>query len=240
MQSLDLIIVIAGNSDEYRKTACERLAGRCQAKIISINTLYNLPTNHELWNLLRDFNYTLIVADTLYPRPLESIIISHCIDPLELHCIDTRTYASAEALVDSIYLLYCTDRSGTGEIVNYDNVDIQRWYPVIDKSRCINCSHFLECCLFGVYSNSEDDVRVLYPDNCKQGCPACSRICPQGAIIFPLYDKDQAIAGVPGMIMSPTPEAIEMYEKRTGKSIDEPEDELDRLIDEFDKLQFGR
>ena len=26
------------------------------------------------------------------------------------------------------------------------------------------------------------------PDNCKPGCPACARICPKSAIIFPKYE----------------------------------------------------
>src|SRR5207302_6046724 len=33
-------------------------------------------------------------------------------------------------------------------------------------------------------------------DNCKRGCPACSRVCPEHAIMFPDY-KTPAIAGAP-------------------------------------------
>ena len=33
-------------------------------------------------------------------------------------------------------------------------------------------------------------------DNCRKGCPACSRVCPQNAIIFPQH-KTPAIAGAP-------------------------------------------
>ena len=32
------------------------------------------------------------------------------------------------------------------------------------------------------------------PDNCRKGCPACSRVCPENAIIFPQH-KTPAIAG---------------------------------------------
>jgi len=39
---------------------------------------------------------------------------------------------------------------------------------------------------------------VRNPDQCKPGCPACSRVCPQSAIMFPRYEKDAAIAGAPG------------------------------------------
>jgi ferredoxin len=35
---------------------------------------------------------------------------------------------------------------------------------------------------------------VEQPDNCRKGCPACSRVCPENAIIFPQH-KAPAIAG---------------------------------------------
>src|SRR5690606_21175948 len=35
---------------------------------------------------------------------------------------------------------------------------------------------------------------VEQPDNCRKGCPACSRVCPENAIIFPQH-KTPAIAG---------------------------------------------
>jgi len=59
-------------------------------------------------------------------------------------------------------------------------------------------------------------VRVGIPDNCKTGCPACSRICPAGAIMFPIYAKDAAIAGAPGLLMSPDADAKRMFYMRTG------------------------
>ena len=71
----------------------------------------------------------------------------------------------------------------------------RRWYPVIDYSRCTNCLECLDFCLFGVYGvNSLERILVENQDQCKKGCPACSRVCPQQAIIFPEY-KSPAIAG---------------------------------------------
>ncbi|QVL32160.1 ferredoxin family protein [Telmatocola sphagniphila] len=71
----------------------------------------------------------------------------------------------------------------------------RRWYPVIDYSRCTNCLECLDFCLFGVYDvDKADTILVANQDNCKKGCPACSRVCPQQAIIFPEY-KSPAIAG---------------------------------------------
>ena len=73
----------------------------------------------------------------------------------------------------------------------------RRWYPVIDYSRCTNCMECLDFCLFGVYGvDNTDRLTVESQDNCKRGCPACSRVCPEQAIMFPDY-KTPAIAGAP-------------------------------------------
>ncbi len=62
------------------------------------------------------------------------------------------------------------------------------WFPVIDYDRCTNCMQCLSFCLFGVYGVSEDhQIQVQNNDNCKTNCPACSRVCPEAAIMFPKY-----------------------------------------------------
>jgi hypothetical protein len=73
------------------------------------------------------------------------------------------------------------------------------WCPVIDYSRCVVCGQCHDFCLFGVYSTDDSNQpQVTAPDNCKPGCAACARICPEGAIMFPLYEGDEGIAGAPG------------------------------------------
>ncbi|MHC4738841.1 MAG: hypothetical protein ACYS9Y_08050 [Planctomycetota bacterium] len=64
------------------------------------------------------------------------------------------------------------------------------WFPVIDYDRCKNCMQCMNFCLFGVYGLSEDElVQVINPGGCKTNCPACARMCPQTAIIFPKYTE---------------------------------------------------
>lgn len=76
----------------------------------------------------------------------------------------------------------------------------RRWYPVIDYSRCTNCMECIDFCLFGVYGlDKADRILVEQQDNCKKGCPACSRVCPENAIIFPQH-KTPAIAGADGEV----------------------------------------
>jgi len=46
----------------------------------------------------------------------------------------------------------------------------------------------LSFCLFGVYGvDGEHRIQVQNNDNCKTNCPACSRVCPEAAIMFPKY-----------------------------------------------------
>jgi Pyruvate/2-oxoacid:ferredoxin oxidoreductase delta subunit len=62
------------------------------------------------------------------------------------------------------------------------------WFPVIDYSRCTNCMQCLSFCLFDVYGvSAESKIQVRNQDNCKTDCPACSRVCPEVAIMFPKY-----------------------------------------------------
>jgi NAD-dependent dihydropyrimidine dehydrogenase PreA subunit len=77
------------------------------------------------------------------------------------------------------------EKKGAGPIVLGESL-VNRWYPGIDF------------CLFGVYGiDHKERILVENQDNCKRGCPACSRVCPENAIIFPEH-KTPAIAGAPG------------------------------------------
>jgi Pyruvate/2-oxoacid:ferredoxin oxidoreductase delta subunit len=71
------------------------------------------------------------------------------------------------------------------------------WFPVIDYDRCTNCMQCLSFCLFDVYGVSQaGKLEVQTPTNCKTNCPACSRVCPEVAIVFPKY-KAGPINGEP-------------------------------------------
>ncbi|QDV84520.1 ATP-binding protein [Planctomycetes bacterium TBK1r] len=141
------------------------------------------------------------VAD-LYPRP-----------DRQIHCIDLKAEESLDRFTEEIRRLVLgeTDggrESGTaattnetslpivgGRIVQVEETTARRWYPVIDFSRCTNCMECVDFCLFGVYGvDAAETILVEQPDNCRKGCPACSRVCPENAIIFPQH-KAPAIAG---------------------------------------------
>lgn len=65
------------------------------------------------------------------------------------------------------------------------------WFPVIDEDKCTKCGQCMDFCLFGVFDRDENEkVYVKNPYNCKDNCPACARVCPTGAIIFPKCPED--------------------------------------------------
>ena len=64
------------------------------------------------------------------------------------------------------------------------------WFPVVDFARCTHCMQCHSFCLFGVYGKDADGrLEVQHPANCKPDCPACARVCPELAIIFPKYKQ---------------------------------------------------
>lgn len=88
------------------------------------------------------------------------------------------------------------------------------WYPVIDKERCMECGKCHDFCLFGVYKIENKRVRVAQPQNCKNNCPACARMCPGKAIIFPKYDKSPINGGTAEEEQFSPDEMDRMYRER--------------------------
>jgi NAD-dependent dihydropyrimidine dehydrogenase PreA subunit len=145
----------------------------------------------------------------------------------------------------------------------------RRWYPVIDFSRCTNCMECIDFCLFGVYGiDGAETILVEQPDNCRKGCPACSRVCPENAIIFPQH-KTPAIAGAPAEAGGLKIDLTQLFggadaanvaanerdeqlvlagrdavglevgiAKRQTESDEGPKDDLDSLMDELDSLDL--
>lgn len=74
--------------------------------------------------------------------------------------------------------------------VSKDSDEWIPWFPVIDYSRCKNCKQCASFCLFQVYETTKDgQVIVKNPTHCKNNCPACARICPEAAIMFPKLNE---------------------------------------------------
>ncbi len=124
-----------------------------------------------------------------------------------IYCIDLRAADGAEAVLEEIrrirdecaaelvQLTPLPPRSEPAVPQKHNGQTPRRWYPVIDYSKCTNCLECIDFCLFGVYGvDGQERILVEQPDNCRRGCPACSRVCPEHAIMFPMH-KNPAIAG---------------------------------------------
>jgi Pyruvate/2-oxoacid:ferredoxin oxidoreductase delta subunit len=97
---------------------------------------------------------------------------------VRFHDITNRDVASVTSLVEE-------QRTATGAA---QHGAWKPWFPVIDYDRCTNCMQCLSFCLFGVYGvDADSHIQVQNNDNCKTNCPACSRVCPEAAIMFPKY-----------------------------------------------------
>ena len=122
--------------------------------------------------------------------------------PRRIYCFDLRRHETVEPYVEAIRQIVRADgqtaaveAGSSAQVRSIDEQVKRRWYPVIDFSRCTNCLECIDFCLFGVYGVDEADrVLVELPDHCRKGCPACSRVCPEQAILFPQH-KLPAIAG---------------------------------------------
>ncbi len=120
-------------------------------------------------------------------------------------CFDLRQFDDAGPLLTEIErilaerggeTLLSATTGGNGRI-DLEEPTQRRWYPVVDRDRCGNCLDCLNFCLFGVFGvDREGCLFVESPDSCKDGCPACSRVCPEGAIMFPDH-VNPGIAGDP-------------------------------------------
>jgi len=104
-------------------------------------------------------------------------------------CIDLRS----ESLADIFAALSLTpvDVDVTEPVYEKLNSNWTPWFPVIDAERCTHCRKCVDFCMFGVFAVDQNKVRVIKPESCKTDCPACARVCPQNAIMFPKSNEDR-------------------------------------------------
>jgi hypothetical protein len=212
--------------------------------------LYHLSETSACWAELAVRAGPGVLLCRLHPRPAQWILRRHGITDPGLSILDLNGFSDADsafaAARDALPASALREPAGgaaspPGRVERFQEPVGQRWYPVVDGLRCQHCGHCLQFCLFGVYEmNAEGKVLVRHPDNCKPGCPACSRVCPHGAIMFPLYDRDPAIAGAPGQLLATGTDACDTPAGRSPSPAPPPFDDLDALVEQLDRRMQGR
>ncbi len=237
--------------------------------------LYDLATDGPALGRLRLFSGRLVVLAWLPSRATYWILRNAGVadtpsgDPRRICCLDLRDYRRPEACVESICRIVPVaaepSATSTGQSSNVEHLEgpvSARWYPVIDYDRCANCLECLNFCLFGVFGlDASAAVHVEQPDACRPGCPACARVCPSGAIMFPehadptISGKQSAkpAAGIAQLLPVLDPLRLAAAEREVAKKVSRPTDghepiqdrdtpaeedtRLDSLVDELD--EFG-
>jgi len=139
-------------------------------------------TRAELFRALLERGYP--VSTSLASASGPSLVLGRFHEPpavngaTHIHNIDGLAASDVAALADQVREEAAVPAPGAWK----------PWFPVIDYKRCTNCMQCLSFCLFDVYGVSGDGkIQVQNQSNCKTDCPACSRVCPEVAILFPKY-----------------------------------------------------
>jgi len=178
-----------------------QLAAKFNAKVLDIPLLYDFPADHPVIQRLRSLPEPAYFFVPLSPRCVRNVL-----DDLQI------PYAEVFETQDTVQIP--DGGISGGQVDRFGEVPPPRWYPVIDDSRCTACLECVNYCLFGVYAIGGDSRPFVdQPDACRDGCPACARVCPSQAIMFPLYE-DRVIAG---------------YEQASGENLNDLIDLVDQI-----------
>ena len=184
MDSNSPILVVSRNRNETLEDSetASLLAAKLNVRVLDIPFLYDFPADHPVIERLR-----YLSGPVYYLVPLAQRSTKNLLNVLQIPYVEIFETPDTVQIPDG-------GISG-GEWERFDESLRPRWYPIIDASKCTACLECVNYCLFGVYAIGEDShPHVDQPDACRDGCPACARVCPSQAIMFPLYE-DRVIAG---------------------------------------------
>jgi len=222
----------------FEDAVIRRLGESTGASVLVVPSVYSMTDSHAGIAALKEISDDIVFASWLHPRAACWLLRARGIEG-ELAPSEGKTAPSARkspgsartirpfnlAAFDSpetcaAELLRAAGSSASsvpGSVREIQGDVAPRWYPVLDSSACVACRQCYDFCLFGVYTlDGKDRPAVMAPDRCKPGCAACARICPEAAILFPLYETDEGIAGASGKRPAAGPIDADAFFARSG------------------------
>ncbi|MDR2756298.1 MAG: hypothetical protein LBC20_11380 [Planctomycetaceae bacterium] len=192
------MIIFSRNRTEttFDTELAEAIATRFHTNVLSIPFFYDLRSFGATLRRLRALKEPSLFLASFPERATKNLLthleIKEVTVVMDISNTDTDRIFEFIAGADDLFLI--SENSG-GNVERLDELTVKRWYPVIDLGECIGCLECLNFCLFGVYVIGRDKKPVTdQPDACRDGCPACARVCPGAAIMFPMHD-DPDISG---------------------------------------------
>jgi NAD-dependent dihydropyrimidine dehydrogenase PreA subunit len=165
-------------------------------QLLATGPLYDLDPEGEMVERLKEVDGPIVFLTDMVDRAAIWTARRLGVTAEIVKAIEVADYSDPPAVVESVRAVL-DDKSDTPEcqVSTIDEKSSNRWFPVVDYDRCTGCLECLNFCLFGVYEALDGkQPTVSRPTMCRPGCPACSRVCPAGAIIFPYYN-DPVISG---------------------------------------------
>jgi Pyruvate/2-oxoacid:ferredoxin oxidoreductase delta subunit len=163
-----------------------------EAEVTYVEDLCDLSIHEpeKLRELKGDQNIDIVAC---YPRAVKGIFHNAGIELNSSNPVHNMRTEKAEAIISELKINqqqpnHTPETIPQLPILKSKDPNWKPWFPVIDYDRCTNCMQCMSFCLFGVYGVDEkEQIDVAKPQNCKTDCPACSRVCPEVAIMFPKY-----------------------------------------------------
>ena len=207
---------------ELPELLAQRCSGRPDIEIYVVPHLVDIAVDGPVMRQLHETDGTMLVVGPMQARAIHWLLKKNGLKgrfaevekgvpgqvPIEaemrlIFCVGTVGLEPSEVVEACVASLNLSDgKSGVAsesqqqlKVERIEETTSTRWYPVVDRDRCTNCLECLNFCLFGVFGlDDNESLAIDQPDACRPGCPACSRICPEGAIMFPDH-HDPAISG---------------------------------------------